>query len=526
MQPWDLAVYSLHLFRRWWLLVLLTSLISGATVFYLMRSTPAQYVAHMTLMVGTNLRSKSPNEEADRLSMTLAAFYAEMARRTPITGPVVERLKLPFSAEVLNQQLVSARVIPQAQLIELSVLDIDPRRAAHIANAIAEELIDFSPTAPEDLEALRRSIQAQLSDLEDKIRHTEQRIRELNTAIQKMTSAGEIAEAQQRLRELEALKSADQASYGSLLSSQESTAVNTLSVFEPAVPPTTALPRRTMPLVTLGALLGFVIGLAGAWVLETVDNVWSYGRRPELVVGAPAVGPIPTGWGWDRLGIKNWLATVRGQQCLAVRSEVLVQLPPTAHPTLMITSAYTSLERSRLSLDLARLFAYSGQHVLLVDANLGTGYTTVALGGHGDGVQRLLREPKYAVAELIEPTDQPELVLLPSGLDNQHVALVPTLNWSQAIDAIKGYSAELTLFDGPPVLGNADAMLLAPRMDGVVLVIDPATERCSDTRQAIERLRAAQAPLVGTVLLTSEPEHRPFWHRLRSMLPIQKPIEA
>src|SRR4051794_11509925 len=123
MQPWAMATRLAHIFWRWWLLILLAEALTGATAIYLLRNRALQYVAHVTLMVGTNLRSENPSQNASDVSRTLAAFYAELAHRTPITGPVVKQLNLPFPPDVLNDELVTTRVLPQAQLIEISVLD-------------------------------------------------------------------------------------------------------------------------------------------------------------------------------------------------------------------------------------------------------------------------------------------------------------------------------------------------------------------------------------------------------------------
>jgi polysaccharide biosynthesis transport protein len=502
MQTWDLLLRCLHLLRRWWLLVLIAGLTSGATSISLLRTRPLQYVTRSTLMVGNNLLAQRPQENANGVSMTLAAFYAEMARRTPITGRVVEQLKLPFSADVLNEELVSTRVIPQAQLIEITVLDTNPERAAQIANGIAQELIRFSPTAPDKIEEQQRFTQAQLQDLQANIENTERRMQELNAELQKMTSAGEIAEAQQRLRDLTTLKTNDQATYNGLLQSMNESALNSLSVFEAAEPPTRPLPQRTFPSIVLSVLLGLVIGVAAAWILDDMDDTWRRNRRPELIVREPALAYMPTEW--TGLLTDAALHLPRGQQCLALRAELLMRLAPAAHMTLMVTSARASLERSRLSSDLARLFARSGQQVLLIDANLGENFLASAFGTSGDAVQTLLREPGRSLSELVFWTDQPDLALLPGNLGDQSAHLVPTLHWPQAVQTVQA-AAEMAIFDGPPVLDSADATLLGPHMGGVLLVIDPATERCSETRRALARLHEVGAPVLGVVLLTYQP---------------------
>jgi polysaccharide biosynthesis transport protein len=519
MQTWELVTYGWYIFRRWWTLVVFAGVLSGATAWILLQQQPPLYVSHTTLMVGTNLRSPNPRENASGIGMTLAAFYADMAKRTPITGQVVEQLKLPFEADLLNEELVSTRVIPQSQLVEIAVLDTSPERAASIANAIADQLITFSPTAPEKIEAQQRFVQSQLTDLESKIKRTDERLQELTLAIQNMTSAGEIAEAQQRLRELEVLKANDQATYNGLLATLDDSSVNTLSVFEAAEIPTKPLPQRSFPATVLATLLGLSLGLGTGWALESIDAQWRRGRSPVLLLNEPHLATVSTAW--SGVLSEAALQLPRGQQCLALRSEILLHLAPTARYTIMVTSVSASHERSRISSDLARIFARSGQRVLLVDANLGEGYLASTFGIEGDAVQTLLRDPQQPIHALAQSTEHPYLELLPGNSGGQSAHLVPALHWPQAVRAIE-QTAEITIFDGPPVLDSADATLLAPHMGGIVLVIDPASERVGDTRRAIARLREVHAPLLGVVLL--DYERRSLRQRMaRSALGSQQP---
>jgi Mrp family chromosome partitioning ATPase len=58
-----------------------------------------------------------------------------------------------------------------------------------------------------------------------------------------------------------------------------------------------------------------------------------------------------------------------------------------------------------------------------------------------------------------------------------------------------------TIFiDTPPLLAVTDALVLAPRMDGVILVVDPRQTKRGAIKHAIEQLRQVNANLLGVVL--------------------------
>ncbi|MPZ13708.1 MAG: hypothetical protein GEU73_04680 [Chloroflexi bacterium] len=60
--------------------------------------------------------------------------------------------------------------------------------------------------------------------------------------------------------------------------------------------------------------------------------------------------------------------------------------------------------------------------------------------------------------------------------------------------------ADLVLVDSPPITAAADASVLAPRVDGVVLVIDAKRTRPDLARRARSQLDHANARILGVVI--------------------------
>ena len=59
---------------------------------------------------------------------------------------------------------------------------------------------------------------------------------------------------------------------------------------------------------------------------------------------------------------------------------------------------------------------------------------------------------------------------------------------------------ELVVIDTPPVLAVTDAVVLSPKVDGVLLVIKPGVTKIPMLKQAIEQLRQVGANILGVVL--------------------------
>ena len=56
------------------------------------------------------------------------------------------------------------------------------------------------------------------------------------------------------------------------------------------------------------------------------------------------------------------------------------------------------------------------------------------------------------------------------------------------------------IVDSPATLLVTDAMFLAPRVDGVLLVVKPSVTKWASLRQAIEQLQHVKANLLGVVV--------------------------
>lgn len=146
--------------------------------------------------------------------------------------------------------MVSARTTSNPPILEFNVRHSTPDVAAFVAQAGAEELIDYA---------------------------IEQRLAEI-ARVQSAAAAQGIASAQD------------------LVASQLS-AVDSLSMLEPVVPPGSPVVPRTRRNITLGIILGFLLASAGALALESLqDNVRSVEQLNKRF-GISGLGVIQNGPG-------------------------------------------------------------------------------------------------------------------------------------------------------------------------------------------------------------------------------------
>ena len=73
---------------------------------------------------------------------------------------------------------------------------------------------------------------------------------------------------------------------------------------------------------------------------------------------------------------------------------------------------------------------------------------------------------------------------------------------------------DMVIIDGPPVLGLADASLLASACRNAMLIVESGKTRTRAAREAVERIEAAGAHIVGVTLTKSAEEASHYGYRL------------
>jgi capsular exopolysaccharide synthesis family protein len=168
--------------------------------------------------------------------------------------------------------------------------------------------------------------------------------------------------------------------------------------------------------------------------------------------------------------------------------------------TFLISSARPREGKSTIAAILSRFLAASGRDVLLIDADarrprLHEIFHVV----NGVGFMDLLQDSSAAVTGAVHKIGS-QFHLLTSGKstrDPQQLFLGAALAQRLA-EFTKAY--DLVLIDSPPILAVADAVLLAPKVDGVLLVFRAGEVTGSEVKLAAERLSTVSARVLGCVL--------------------------
>ncbi|HEX5415380.1 MAG TPA: CpsD/CapB family tyrosine-protein kinase [Chloroflexota bacterium] len=168
--------------------------------------------------------------------------------------------------------------------------------------------------------------------------------------------------------------------------------------------------------------------------------------------------------------------------------------------TILVTSAGAEEGKSTTLANLAVTFAEAGRSVLMVDCDLRRPSLHKLFGVANDqGLTTVIREEKTP-GDAIVPTEVNGLGLLTSGpLPPNPSELLGSKRMDRLIETLRGY-AEIVLCDAPPTVAVTDAVVLGPKMDGVLLVVSAGHTKRDHALRAKRLLEKVNAKVLGVVL--------------------------
>jgi len=165
--------------------------------------------------------------------------------------------------------------------------------------------------------------------------------------------------------------------------------------------------------------------------------------------------------------------------------------------TIMVTSALPGEGKTTVAANLGRVCCDGGTRVLLVDSDLRRPALHKHFGlDNSFGLAQALDEDRHVVVQQAEAG----LDLLTSGLLPENPPdVLASESMTEFIQFIKD-KYDLVIFDSPPVLSVSDAIILAKRVDGVLLVVKSSSTRRNHANEAIKQLLRANRNILGVVL--------------------------
>jgi capsular exopolysaccharide synthesis family protein len=283
------------------------------------------------------------------------------------------------------------------------------------------------------------------------------------------------------------------------------TASNISVVDQASVPIKPSSPRLVLNLA-LALLAGLALAGGAVFVREQLDDAIRAPEDVERKLGLATLGIIPTTEAED---LRDELAAPRSPLAEAynsLRTSLLYSTPRGMPPALFITSSQASEGKSTTSYALALGLAKLGQRVVLVDADLRRPAQHRAFGTHNNSGLSDLLTAHSDIAAVLQATDTANLSFIAAGpVPPSPAELLGNQRMADILDALKR-DFDAVILDGPPVLGLADAPLIASMVGNAVFVIEANRGHRGTTKVALRRLRTGHAHILGAVLTKFDPK--------------------
>ena len=262
--------------------------------------------------------------------------------------------------------------------------------------------------------------------------------------------------------------------------------------------------------VILGLLVGLMLGMAGAFFLEYLDQTVKSSSDIERILGIPVLGTIPQD--------AKLTPSSNGRRARVVRIDHLDFDEPAveSYRTLRTNVTFVGAEKplqyiavtspgpregkSTTAVNLAVTLAQAGRRTIIIDGDLRRPTTHRAFG--------LMQEPGLTdvliggvtAAEAIRTDVAQELDLLPAGSTPPNPSELLGSSAMGALIAELRHDYEYMIIDTPPTIPVTDAAVVATNADATILVLRSGDTEEHAAQRALDQLRRVNARIAGAVL--------------------------
>ncbi len=285
---------------------------------------------------------------------------------------------------------------------------------------------------------------------------------------------------------------------------------NNVSIVDPAPVPTKRSHPRPLLNLLAALAIGVISGVALALVREQIDETVTDPTDLERKIGLPLLGVVPTSKSGDML------AEIRDPKSSLIEAYISIQTNlsfSTDHgipKSIAVTSARPAEGKSTTAYAIAHTIARNGGRTLLVDGDMRSPSVGVQVGvGNERGLSNYLVGPEN-LDTLIQRTPDVPFAVLTAGPQPPNAAELLRGKRFEALMEELGSKFDHIIIDCPPVMGLADAPIIASRSEATVFVLETRAVKARTAMLALGRLRQSRAHLIGVVLTKFEAHRAHF----------------
>ncbi|HXJ62492.1 MAG TPA: polysaccharide biosynthesis tyrosine autokinase [Actinomycetota bacterium] len=498
----ELRDYFRIVWTRKWTAFIVLVLVAAGIMFLSYRQTPI-YQSQVKVVTPT-----APQTQNSQGVPIVQRIDPEVEAQIAISEIVSKRVQqsLSWAHDVNPDQL--ARFVTVAPLKNAGSILLfqaqhpNPQRAADLAQAFATEYLNYRN------EATAAPFTAAIKKYKEQLKNDQDALDNFNALHPFKVTEPKVITSQRN-----DLTTAVQLDTGYITQNQQALDQVTADAQNQVLQPAKVAHRPVRPDhlrdAIFAVIIGLAIGIAAAFLRDYADDSLRGPDDLERQAGAPLLGVIPH-VSSRSTGIKGkrdaqYLVSVADPKAPAtesyrtMRTNLLFVAVGGPIRRLLIGSPVKGEGKSTTAANLATVMALAGQRVLLVGADLRRPSIHKFFGlSNRVGLSSVLSGQATLMEAIQDPGVKGLRVMAGGPVPPNPAELLGSVAMKQFLEQAAD-AADWVILDGPPVLGLADASVLATLSDGVLLVVNEATNR-RVLAHARDQLGKVRSKVVGAVL--------------------------
>lgn len=471
----------------------------------------------------------SNNNQADINSLLASDQLVQTEAQLAISDPVLREVASHYPGMTVDQLAKNVSTVPKpnTQLFEINVVDHSPARAAALANDIAQTLIKQQTQVTQ-----QENTQSQ-QQIQQDLEQTQKQISALTSQIARLQAKkGNDAQVSVLEAQLNALQQ-HYSKWQSALAQLELTEAQTgsfLRIAQSAQPGSSPSSPNVLLNTAVGLLAGLLNGFLLAILFEQLDTRVRTEEALTQLVDWPVLGTI---WYQDSSKGKNENSeelvnppehSPNVESYRILRTNIGFSMIDKPLRSIMVLSATPHDGKSTIATNLAIFMAKAGKKTLLIDADLrrptlgkkfhlpadrmGLSNAVVACSQPqlANSMLPMLQSSQpflidFSLDSYMHEVNIPNLRVMPAGpLPPSPPELLASEAMEHFFTTLASCGAEVIIFDTPPLLGLSDANILAPKVDGVLVVVDITSANKKNLRQMKALLAQSGSRVLGCIV--------------------------
>ena len=254
-----------------------------------------------------------------------------------------------------------------------------------------------------------------------------------------------------------------------------------------------------------GLLMGIGLSALVVFVKDQFDDSIRVPEDVEPKLGLPLLGVVPRSHGAEPAEALADPKSPMSESYNSLRSSLLYSTAEGLPHSLLVTSAQPSEGKTTSSHAIATGLARLGKTVLLIDADMRRPSLHRRTGlDNKRGLSTLLTSHE-SIESVVVPATTENLTLMVAGpIPPSPTELLSNVRIEEILREAQA-KFDVVIVDSPPVLGLADAPLIAALVEGVVFVVEADRSRRGSLKTSLRRLRAMRPLILGAVLTKFDP---------------------